>query len=202
MFLLRRVCTYTTAFVFDWGMLMCDGQGVLNTLIKECDSAGYKVFGCMVDSSKLVFEERVKMSCFYCGKYNHSWRCPPKIPAIDMKKMFSEYQFSAFVYVKKTLIGKDYASVRHESSVELHRALLECEKWLWNHNNSLAISFIGGSCKLCKNGCAPDKCANPYQSRSPVEALGINVEKSARKYGISVAFPPKDYMMRIGLLLW
>lgn len=66
----------------------------------------------------------------------------------------------------------------------------------------MAVSFIGGSCKLCKNGCGKDKCNNPYLSRTPVEAIGINVVKSAKENGISITFPPENDIIRIGLLLW
>lgn len=174
----------------------------LTNMLEICNSKGYAVQGLMIDASKLIFEERVKMNCFYCGKYNDSWKCPPKIPPIDVPRLLSEYSNAAFIYVRKTLVGKEYSSVRQESSVEVHRALLECEKWLYEHNNAVALSFIGGSCKLCKNGCSPIKCANPYQARSPLEAMGINVVKSADIFGIKVDFPPKDFILRIGLLLW
>lgn len=106
--------------------------------------------------------------------------------------MLNEFTCAAFIYLKMKLAESDFAAVRNDSSVQLHRAMLECEKWLWEHNNSTALSFIGGSCKLCKNGCAPEKCANPYMARSPVEALGINVVKSAANYGIDISFPPRD----------
>jgi predicted metal-binding protein len=158
--------------------------------------------GKRISADRLVFEERVKMNCFYCGKYNTNWRCPPKIPPVDCKKMFSEYDNAAFIYVRMPLDGVDYNTVRNDSSIYLHRALLLCEKWLYQQNNATALSFIGGSCKLCKNGCVAEKCANPYQSRSPVEALGINVVKSAEQFGIRIHFPATDHMMRIGLLLW
>lgn len=158
--------------------------------------------GKIISADKLIFEERVKMNCFYCGKYNVSWRCPPKIPEIDYKKMFSEYDKAALIYVRMPLGGGDYNTIRNDSSIYLHRALLLCERWLWQRNNVAALSFIGGSCKLCKNGCATDKCANPYQSRSPVEALGINIVKSAEQFGIYIQFPVKEYMTRIGLLVW
>lgn len=173
-----------------------------NNMIASVNKEGYEIKGKIIDSSNLIFEERVKMNCFYCGKYNASWKCPPKIPKLDYIKMISEYENIAFIYLYRNLLNEDYNRVRNDSSVQLHRALLLCEKWLWNHNNSTAISFIGDSCKLCKNGCATDRCANPYQSRSPVEALGINVVESAKKCGIDIIFPPKEYMMRIGMLLW
>lgn len=158
--------------------------------------------GRKITAEKLIFEERIKLNCFYCGKYNNNWRCPPKIPQIDYKTMLSEYENTALIYVDMPLRGMDYAVVRSDSSVYLHRALLMCESWLYHRNNVTALSFIGGSCKLCKNGCAAEKCANPYQSRSPVEALGINIVKSAEQVGISISFPPVESMIRIGLLLW
>lgn len=88
------------------------------------------------------------------------------------------------------------------SSVTLHKLLLELEKWLYNHNSSNAISFIGGSCKLCKGGCGKDRCNNPYMSRSPIEATGINIVKSMKQYGVAVDFPTNQMLKRIGLLLW
>ena len=96
----------------------------------------------------------------------------------------------------------DFANIRTESSVVLHKLLLCLEKWLWEHNNSTALSFIGGSCKLCKGGCGKERCNNPYMSRSPVEATGIHVIKSAAKYGIELKFPTNKELKRIGLLLW
>lgn len=175
---------------------------VLEKLILYCREQGYDIDGFLVDASQMVFEERVRMNCFYCGKYNHSWKCPPRIPSIDFAEMLKEFDHAAVIYIKKYFEGHEYNEVRESSSVELHRALLECEKWLWENNNSTALSFIGGSCKLCKNGCAPDKCANPYLARSPVEALGINIVKSVERYGLEISFPPKDYMLRVGMLLW
>lgn len=177
-------------------------KDIFNYMLLDVIQKGYDIKGLEIDSSSLIFEERIRMNCFYCGKYNVSWKCPPKLPDIDYKKMLSEFENSAMIYVQILLQNKDYDTIREFSSVHLHRALLECEKWLYQHNNSTALSFIGGSCKLCKNGCAKDKCANPYQARTPVEALGINIIKSAAQYGIDITFPPEKYMTRIGLLLW
>ena len=149
-----------------------------------------------------IFESRVKFNCFYCGKYNNCWKCPPKLPDLDYKQMFSEYDNAAFVYGKYEFDESNYQMVRNESSVLLHKTMLSFEKYLWNHNNSLAISFIGGSCKLCKNGCGKERCNNPYMARSPLEATGVNIVETAKKYGIEIIFPPKDYIIRLGMILW
>ncbi len=151
----------------------------------------------------LVFEERVKMNCFYCGKYNVCWKCPPKIPSsIDFQKLYAEYDNLALVYCKYYFTEDTYNTVRNDSSVELHTTLLKLESFLWENNNSTAISFIGGSCKLCKNGCGKERCNNPYKARSSIEATGVNVVKTAAKYGIEINFPPKEFIMRMGMILW
>lgn len=159
--------------------------------------------GVLIEPGKLVFEERVKMNCFNCGKYYTNWRCPGNMPQnIDYFKMIQEYKNGAFLYLKMPLNKENYDIVRNESSLMLHKALLDLETYLWYHDKPLAISFIGGSCKLCKNGCGTEKCNNPYNARSPLESIGVNIIKSAAKYGIEINFPPKESLMRLGLLLW
>lgn len=159
--------------------------------------------GILMDPKDLVFEENVKMNCFYCGKYNSNWRCPPHLPDLDYKKMMREYEHGLFVILRYDLTeDTDYSSVRSESSVTLHKILLSLEKWMWRHHRSTAISFIGGSCKLCKGGCGKEHCSNAYMSRSPLEAIGVQVVKSVRKYGVELSFPADLKLTRIGLLLW
>lgn len=156
-----------------------------------------------MNPNDLVFEENVKMNCFYCGKYGNNWRCPPNLPDIDYFKMFSEYDEGAFISLSYEIESNEqYEEVRNESSVVLHKILLAVERWMWEHNRSTAISFGAGSCKLCKGGCGKEKCNNPYMSRSPLEATGVNVVKSAKKYGIDISFPTKKKMIRIGLIVW
>ena len=159
--------------------------------------------GIIIEPAKLIFEENVRMNCFYCGKYNNNWKCPPHLPDINYKKMMNEYDSGLALILSFSIVKQsDYDKIRNESSVALHKLLLELEKWLYNHNSSNALSFIGGSCKLCKGGCGKEKCNNPYMARSPLEALGINIIKSMRQYDIAIDFPTDKVMKRIGLLLW
>lgn len=154
-----------------------------------------------IEYKDIVFEERVKLKCFYCKRYNNNWKCPPRIPDIDYKKVIDEYE-NIIVVVIRMEIKDNYEQVRNESTNKLHRILLFLEQELFNENNSLAISFIGGSCKLCKNGCAEDKCRQPNLARIPVEATGINLIKTLRKQGVDIKFPVKNEIHRYGMLLW
>ena len=159
--------------------------------------------GVLMDPKELVFEEVVKQNCYYCGRYGQNWRCPPNLPAVDYPKMMREFDKGLFVYLTYTYkTTAEFDAARTDSSVQLHKLLLNLEKWMYYHNAPTAISFIGGSCKLCKGGCGKDRCNNPYLSRSPLEATGVNIIKSAKKYGIDIRFPTDKQMIRLGLLLW
>lgn len=150
----------------------------------------------------MVFEERVKQKCFHCKNYNRKWTCPPRMNHIDYLKLFSEYENCAVIYCEMSVTAENFESMRNKTTNTVHRALLYLEQQLYNHNESMALSFIGGSCKLCKNGCGKDGCVNPYLSRTPWEATGCNVIKTLDKIGIKVKFPITDTLCRYGIILW
>lgn len=178
-------------------------NSLLNSALEfaNCDQE-VLLHGIEIDLHDLVFEERVRLNCFYCGRYGRNWKCPPNLPDIDYPKMFLEYDYGALIYVRMKLTKANYNDVRINSSVFLHKGLLRMEKFFWDNNNATCLSFIGGGCKLCKNGCGEKHCNNPYESRSPVEATGINVVETAKKYDFHIDFPTNDYMIRCGLIVW
>ena len=152
--------------------------------------------------SNLVFEERVLLNCFHCKRYGVNWTCPPKIPDIDYEKILGEYDSLLLFWCEIPFEEHTFEIVRYESTNLLHRTLLEAEKFLWEKNHSMAISFIGGSCKLCAQGCGEEVCRQPQLARIPLEGIGVNVVKSAKNVGINIIFPPKKYLYRVGLLGW
>lgn len=156
-----------------------------------------------INTDNFVFEERVKHKCFHCKNYNVKWTCPPRLPAVDYKQLFGEYEHAVVVYTRSSIEnGKISDQIRSQSTNTIHKALLYLEGEMYKRNNSLALSFIGGSCKLCKNGCNPTHCVNPALSRVPWEATGVNICKTLKSIGIEVTFPPTDYLYRYGLFLW
>lgn len=155
-----------------------------------------------INRSDFVFEERVKQKCYHCANYGYKWTCPPRIPNVDYPKMFSEYQHFAVIICEVFVDDNDFEEKRQKSTNIIHRALLYLEQQLYNNDNSLAISFIGGSCKLCKNGCNKEKCANPYISRMPWEATGCNLISTLKNVGIEIHFPITKSLHRYGLIMW
>ena len=174
-----------------------------NALIEYLHDLNPHAQGIFMKPSDAVFEENVKMNCFYCSKYGNNWRCPPNLPCLDYPKMFREFDEGLFVVLKYVFSSNgDYVIARRESSISLHKILLSLEKWMWLHNRATALSFGGGSCKLCKNGCGVNSCNNPAMSRSPLEETGCNIIKTIKKYDININFPPMKFLTRVGLLLW
>lgn len=155
-----------------------------------------------IKAENFIFEKRVRLNCFYCSKYDTKWTCPPRIPELDYEVILSEYQNLAILKYERIFSKEEFNLVRSESTNDVHRMLLRLEKYLYEHNDSLAVSFIGGSCKLCKNGCAKDKCNNPGMARIPLEATGVNVIKSLANIGIKIEFPLIDKFYRFGLIAW
>lgn len=156
-----------------------------------------------VSVKDIEIEERVKLQCFHCEKYNKKWTCPPKINQFDFKKLYGEYENAMVVYCEIPFEGEDeYQRVRNYSTNLVHKSLLEIEKLLYENNESLAVSFIGGSCKLCKT-CSDDICRFPHMARIPLEATGVNVIKFIkRELDIDIVFPLDKHMYRFGLILW
>lgn len=159
---------------------------------------------CKVNIDSIRFEERVRLQCFHCEKYEQKWTCPPRINVINFEKVFNEYENAMVVYCEIPYKNEaEYAIVRTDSTNLIHKTLLEMEKILYRNNEVFAMSFIGGSCKLCKDGCSDKKCRFPHLSRIPLEATGINViDFVKREVNFDIKFPLDRYMYRFGMLLW
>ena len=156
-----------------------------------------------IDTKDIIFEERVKLKCFYCNNYNKKWTCPPKIPSLDYQTIIkSEYPNTVILKVTMFVTIENFEIVRFKTTNRIHLCLGKLEKFLYDNNDSLAVSFIGGSCKLCKNGCTPQSCVNPKQARIPFEAIGVNIVETMKKQNLNIIFPIKNTLSRYGLLLW
>ena len=174
-----------------------------NEVVRILEGTSVSVSYTFVNPKEVIFEENVRMNCFYCGHYNNNWRCPPRIPDIDYPKLFSEFDEGLLIALQYPIQQKEqFATIRHNSSVELLKLLWRLEEWMWAHDRANALSFGAGSCKLCKDGCGKEHCNNPYLARTALEAVGVNVVKTAKKYGVQVHFPPKNELMRVGLIVW
>ncbi len=152
----------------------------------------------------LVFEERVRLKCMHCTNYREKWTCPGRLPDLDFRRIINEYEHLAVIISHQKLeVRNQKSDVRfREAANGLHRAMLYLEGELFKRGNAMAEAFIGCGCQLCEGGCPKEGCAHPEQARVPWDATGCNVVKTLANIGISVEFPPKEYVYQYGLLAW
>jgi len=155
----------------------------------------------IAERCNIVFEERVLFNCFFCKNYGYKWSCPPNIPNLTFSTVLNEYDNYVLLFHKKKFENEITIDDRIQSTSIIHMLGLKLEKILWENNHPMAKIFIGGGCKLCTN-CPKTGCVKPYFRRIPLEAIGVNVIKTAANVGMEIVFPPKDYFYRVGLLVW
>lgn len=148
------------------------------------------------------FDDRALLKCFYCEKYGRNHRCPPALPKLDYRKLITSCKHAMLLCYKRHFVDNITDSDRRFSSEILHHAVLDAEKILWDNNEPLAISFIGGSCKLCGPDCPGTECQSPQKSRIMLEAIGVDITKTAAKVGVEIVYPPKGHFWRVGAVLW
>jgi len=158
----------------------------------------------ILNPSDVIFDVRARFKCLSCKRYGQKCTCPPNIPDIGyFKALFSSYHWALFIGIKRKMKPKEWKAVGRESSRTLHKMLLELEKQAFNRGCVFAISFIGGSCKMCETKTCSLPCKNPSVGRMPIEATGVNVVETCKRLDIDLRFPVvlDKIFWRVGLLL-
>lgn len=172
----------------------------LEDIARELGASAVKI----VNPSDLIFDIRARYQCNSCKRYGRKCTCPPNIPDIDyFRALFSSYHWALFVGIKRKVKQKEWEARGKESSITLHKILLDLEKQAFNRGYVFAISFIGGSCKMCETKTCSLPCKNPSVGRVPLEATGVNVVETSKRLDIDITFPVvlNEVFWRVGLLL-
>ena len=153
----------------------------------------------------IVFDERSRLLCVNnCWNYGNRMTCPPNIPNINYEKAVKQYKKGLLIVLDREFKNEkeSFRKCKVESTNTLHFILLQLEQEAFNEGYSMATSFIGGSCKLCKE-CDKSGCRFPKKSRIPMEAVGMDVIQTVEKYNIDIKFPAEKYekLKRVGLFL-
>lgn len=162
---------------------------------------------CPIYAKDIRFDFRTTFKCRTCSKYGQIPTCPPNIPDFDyFKRLFSKYTYGLLVAKKYDYCTvEEYDYKRKESGPRLQEILLFLEKQAFQHNYYWAISFTGGSCRVCKTCSNNGKCQNPEKGRIPLEATGVDVISTCKNSGIEISpfpLPTEDIpLYRVGLLL-
>lgn len=153
----------------------------------------------------IVFDIRATYQCRTCPHYGKCHTCPPKIPPIGYwKELVKSYTIGTLHILKCDYTNPTFDDVRRDSAKRLHSILLDAEKNAFNHNQYWAASLVGGSCRLCPDGCG-ETCRFPERARAAMEGAGIDVIGTCRKQKVTLPEYPHPNsggtLARVGLLL-
>jgi predicted metal-binding protein len=152
-------------------------------------------------SNDLIFDLKVVEACKNCKRFGTKASCSPFV--FDMhyyKKLLPSYKYGTVYYEKFIADETKWKEIGKQSSLTLQKFLLEKRDGLFFDGHEFVTAFGSGSCKFCEQCSFP--CRFPNKALVPLEATGVNVVILMKKYGIDLTFPVKDYLYRIGLLLW
>jgi predicted metal-binding protein len=173
----------------------------------------------IIPASNIVVEDRVVLKCRVgCNNYGKTLACPPHVPtAEEFRKIVSEYKYAIFMKFNskaeadpeiKSYLSKTEAEVASSASKEVfakwkkfwadwngHKKdllenTLKVEKEAMSKGYPLAFGMISGMCHICEK-CNVEEgiCRHPTQMRYSEEAVGVNVQATAKKAGVKMTFP-------------
>ncbi len=157
-----------------------------------------------------------------CTSYGKSLTCPPNTPSTDeVREIVGDYRVAVMMQVDGSeevdgtsdLLRRDY-NWCYESVYKLHEALHNTECRAFDLGFYLALGMGGGDCRWCEivrggieaygdsallhanaGGCAGVRgghCNEQYRARPALEAMSVNVLKTAEKAGLPFYFSGKD----------
>lgn len=171
----------------------------------------------VITADKVVVENRVVLKCKVgCPNYGKTLACPPYTPSPEeFRKIVSEYSYAVFMKFKsKARANAELASYLSKAEndpaipqdvkgkvrefwaawkadkLEMLSAVHGLEKAAINKGYPLAVGLVSGYCQLCEK-CTLERatCIYPTKARYSEEAVGVNVQATAKNAGIKTKFP-------------
>jgi predicted metal-binding protein len=175
----------------------------------------------IIPSDWVVIDERVRLKCEVprCAGYGQFLTCPPRVMSVDaFSRIRSGYNWGLLVQVEAKDIdstdkGKgriDQAILRrnrkshHPFKLKLLEIVEAVESAAFKKGMRFAAGLVGGSCVLCER-CVVDRssgaCRHPFRARPPMEAVGIDVVKTAENAGLPIYLSSSKNVLWTGLVL-
>ena len=175
----------------------------------------------IIPAKQVVVDQRVRLKCEVprCAGYGQFLTCPPHVmPVETFKKVLSGYKWGLLVQVEakgidstdkgkgriNPTILKKYKDLHRPFKLKLLRIVETVESAAFKQGMRFASGFVGGSCILCKR-CVDDKssqpCRHPFRARPPMEAVGIDVIKTASNAGLPITLSSSSNVLWTGLVL-
>jgi len=198
---------------------------VLCKLAKELGATNAVSF----DAKDVVVDERVRLKCLVpvCDDYGLNLMCPPYVMSVqEFREVLAKYNWALLIQIEAPITAEMKKEIRQVGDVaalyknanfmdsykksfdpiklKLHQIVNKVEAKASMLGYRFATGFKAGSCKLCpecvtKNSQEP--CRHPFRSRPSMEAVGIDVFKTAENAGLPFDIPTKNKTVWNGLIL-
>lgn len=180
----------------------------LKYLIRQAEELG-ALYARAIKTRDIVIDERTYFKCLVprCPWYNVSPMCPPSMmKPSEFQKILSKYADAILIQItddnisntvkeKKGKVSSltemfqsdDYVQSFVPGMRKLHAIIEKIEAMAFNRGYRFAAGLICGTCLLCDD-CVkrtpPKICKLPFKARPSMEAVGIDVQKTAERAGL------------------
>ncbi|MEM2958852.1 MAG: DUF2284 domain-containing protein [Candidatus Freyarchaeota archaeon] len=181
-----------------------------------------------IDTSLIVVDERVQLKCRYppCINYGRNLMCPPYTPsAKEFKEILQKYKYAIIFQIDKTIDREiqDYLKNKATNLLNLtkdekfaqlimskglgnegadaNRIITVIEREAFKRGYRLTLGLTTGPCRLCKECDPQNPCKHPFEARPSMEAVGIDVSKTAENAGFKIQWGTKESMNLTALVL-
>lgn len=198
---------------------------ILCKLSKELGATNAKSF----NAKGVIVDERVRLKCVIppCDDYGLNLMCPPYVMSVqECREVFSKYEWAVLIQIEAPITTEMKSHIQDAGDVmalykskkfrdiykkafdsvrlKLHTIVNKVEAKAAMLGYRFATGFKAGPCRLCPEcivKCSNQICRRPYQSRPSMEAVGIDVFKTAENAGLPFVFPAKNKAVWNGLIL-
>jgi predicted metal-binding protein len=179
----------------------------------------------VLPASEVIVDPRVRLKCSVpaCPNFGVNLMCPPRVmDPEEFSKALSMYTHTILIqyplcddpekmqaYIKEGSIevlrsGSDYPQMIKKSQVEFMDLICKLERDAVNMGYRFSAGLTGGPCRLCDR-CVGQRvggpCRHPLRARPSMEALGIDVFKTAENAGMPLTAEGDQEAFWTGLLL-
>lgn len=150
-------------------------------------------------------KQSIRLKCLVpvCEYYDTCKTCPPNIPGVaEFKEALQDYSACFLVVLREKIRAIETYEKDFTAELKLADMVSDLELAAFEHGFYQALGLTVGGCKLCTT-CVPkgDPCRHPYKARPSPEGFGIDITELAKKAGVAVEWPPKQYVSFLGLIL-
>lgn len=146
----------------------------IRELLEKLTKGKVKDFA-LIDPKEVVTAEWVRLKCQYgCDGYGLCLTCPPYSPEPSRtRKMLDSYNVAVLLWQPEGWQG-------------LREVCAELERELFLSGYYKAFAMPSGPCELCDPCPLKYPCNHPQLARPSMEACGIDVYATARKFGFPI----------------